>query len=182
MRQDYFDYVPQFTLFIAGNHQPSFRGIDEAIRARVVLVPFTQTIPAAERDPDLPQKLRAEWPNILRWMITGAVKWQEQGLNVPESVQAASDEYLESEDVLGEFISEHLDMVGMGSVKVADMFERFTQWQKDSGILPTWTKRAMSQALRERGFSSTKLNSVSRGFKGVMLKPAPENAHFNAWG
>jgi putative DNA primase/helicase len=114
-------------------------------------------------------------------MITGAVKWQEQGLNVPESVQAASDEYLESEDTLGEFISEHLDMVGMGSVKLADMFERFTQWQKASGISPTWTKRAMSQALRERGFSSTQLNSVSRGFKGVMLKPAPENAHFNAW-
>jgi putative DNA primase/helicase len=181
MRQDYFDYVPQFTLFIAGNHQPSFRGIDEAIRARVVLVPFTQTIPAAERDPELPHKLRAEWPNILRWMITGAVKWQEQGLNVPESVQAASDEYLESEDTLGEFISEHLDIVGMGSVKVADMFERFTQWQKDSGISPTWTKRAMSQALRERGFSSTKLNSTARGFKGVMLKPAPDYAHYNAW-
>ena len=181
MRQDYFDYVPQFTLFIAGNHQPSFRGIDEAIRARVVLVPFTQTIPAAERDPELPHKLRAEWPNILRWMITGAVKWQEQGLNVPESVQAASDEYLESEDTLGEFISEHLDMVGMGSVKVADMFERFTQWQKASGISPTWTKRAMSQALRERGFSSTQLNSTARGFKGVMLKPAPDYAHYNAW-
>lgn len=181
MRQDFFEYMPQFTLFIAGNHQPSFRGIDEAIRARVVLVPFTQTIPKEERDPELPQKLRAEWPNILRWMITGAVKWQEQGLNVPESVQAASDEYLESEDTLGEFISEHIDEAGMGSVKVADLFERFTQWQRASGISQPWTKKAMTQAFRERGFEATRLTGGARGFRGVILKPAPDFEHVNDW-
>lgn len=177
MRQDFFEYMPQFTLFIAGNHQPSFRGIDEAIRARVVLVPFTQTIPKEERDPELPQKLRAEWPNILRWMITGAVKWQERGLDVPESVQAASDEYLESEDTLGEFISEHIDQTGMGSVKVADLFERFTQWQRESGISQPWTKKAMTQAFRERGLEYARLTGGARGFRGVTLKPAPEFDH-----
>lgn len=181
MRQDYFEYMPQFTLFIAGNHQPSFRGIDEAIRARVVLVPFTQTIPKEERDPELPNKLKAEWPNILRWMIDGAVKWQERGLDVPESVQVASDEYLESEDTLGEFISEHIDQTGMGSVKVADLFERFTQWQRSGGISQPWTKRAMTQAFRERGFESTKLTGGARGFRGVTLKPAPDFDHVNDW-
>jgi len=174
MRQDYFEYMPQFTLFIAGNHQPSFRGIDEAIRSRVVLVPFTQTIPAEERDPELPQKLKAEWPNILRWMITGAVKWQERGLDVPESVQAASDEYLESEDLLGEFISEHIDEVGIGSVLTADVYERFTQWQKANGINQAWTKTAMTRALKERGFKPEKLTGGNRGFRGLALKPALE--------
>lgn len=46
MRQDTFEFTPQLTLMIAGNTQPSFRGVDEAIRARVVLVPFTVTIRA----------------------------------------------------------------------------------------------------------------------------------------
>jgi putative DNA primase/helicase len=181
MRQDFFEYLPQFTLFIAGNHQPSFRGIDEAIRARVVLVPFTQTIPAEERDPELPQKLRAEWPAIFRWMIEGAIKWQSEGLNVPESVKAASDEYLESEDTLGEFISEHIDEAGMGSVKVADLFERFTQWQRSSGISQPWTKKAMTQAFRERGFEATRLTGGARGFRGILLKPAPEFDNVNDW-
>lgn len=181
MRQDFFEFMPQFTLFIAGNHQPAFRGIDEAIRARVVLVPFTQTIPKEERDPELPQKLREEWPNILRWMITGAVKWQERGLDVPETVQAASDEYLESEDTLGEFISEHIDQMGMGSVKVSDLFERFTSWQKSSGITQPWTKKAMTQAFRERGFEPTRLTGGARGFKGMMLKPDPTTNEFDGY-
>ena len=50
MRQDFFTYEPQFTLLVAGNHKPSFKGVDEAIRRRVLLVPFLQIIPEAERD------------------------------------------------------------------------------------------------------------------------------------
>jgi putative DNA primase/helicase len=170
MRQDFFEFMPQFTLFIAGNHQPSFRGIDEAIRRRVVLVPFTQTIPASERDQALPEKLKAEWPAILRWMIDGALRWQERGLDVPEAVRAASDSYLDLEDVLGEFIAEHLISAPGSAVTTAAVYERFTQWQRDSGIGQPWTKKAMTQALQERGIVAAKLTGGVRGFKGVALK------------
>ena len=83
MRQDFFTYEPEFSLFVAGNHKPSFRGVDEAIRRRVLLLPFLQNIPADERDPVLPQKLKAEWPAILRWMIDGCLEWQRVGLSRP---------------------------------------------------------------------------------------------------
>ncbi len=171
MRQDFFDFKPQFTLFIAGNHQPSFRGIDEAIRARVVLVPFTQTIPKDERDPDLPGKLRDEWPAILRWMIEGATEWRRHGLDVPESVQAASDEYLDSEDMLGEFIEENVVQNGNPDAKVtvAAMYERFKQWQTQSGISQPWQKRAMTRALRERGYKTSRLSGNVAGYRGLSL-------------
>ena len=45
MRQDFFEYAPQFKLVIAGNHKPGLRTVDEAIRRRFHLVPFTVTIP-----------------------------------------------------------------------------------------------------------------------------------------
>src|SRR4029077_1191921 len=32
MRQDFFDFKPQFKLIIAGNHKPGLRSVDEAIR------------------------------------------------------------------------------------------------------------------------------------------------------
>ena len=38
MRQDFFDYMPQFKLLIAGNHKPSLRSVDEAIRRRFHLI------------------------------------------------------------------------------------------------------------------------------------------------
>ena len=84
MRQDFFTYSPQFTLLVAGNHKPSFRSVDEAIRRRVQLVPFLQNIPRAERDPQLFEKLKEEAPAILRKLIDGCLEWQRQGLNPPD--------------------------------------------------------------------------------------------------
>src|SRR5438874_5430904 len=49
MRQDFFEFVPQFKLMIAGNHKPSLRSVDEAIRRRFHLIPFAVTIPPEER-------------------------------------------------------------------------------------------------------------------------------------
>ena len=51
MRQDFFDFVPTFKLFICGNHKPRLTSVDEAMRRRLLLVPFTVQIPPAERDP-----------------------------------------------------------------------------------------------------------------------------------
>jgi putative DNA primase/helicase len=67
MRQDFFEYRPQFKLIIAGNHKPALRSVDEAIRRRLHLVPWNVVIPPAERDKKLGEKLRAEWPGILAW-------------------------------------------------------------------------------------------------------------------
>ena len=40
MRQDFFDFDPTFKLFIASNHKPRLHTIDEAMRRRLLLVPF----------------------------------------------------------------------------------------------------------------------------------------------
>lgn len=176
MRQDFFDYMPQFTLFIAGNHRPSFSGIDESIRRRVCLVPFTQTIPAEERDPELPEKLKAEWPAILRWMVDGALEWQRIGLSVPDEVSAASAEYMEDEDTLSEFFAENITKVPFGSVSVADMYDRFSKWQRVSGVGKLWTKKAMSNTLAESGFKAEKGTGGARFYKGCSLLPEP--AHY----
>jgi putative DNA primase/helicase len=53
MRQDFFEYTPQFKLLVAGNHKPGLKTPDHAMRWRFNMVPFTVTIPPEERDPDL---------------------------------------------------------------------------------------------------------------------------------
>jgi putative DNA primase/helicase len=53
MRQDFFEFTPIFKLVVAGNHKPGLRSVDEAIRRRFHLVPFTVTIPVEERDETL---------------------------------------------------------------------------------------------------------------------------------
>ena len=62
MRQDFFTFIPQFKLFIAGNHKPGLRSVNEAIRRRLNLIPFIVTIPAAERDPNWPRSCKPNGP------------------------------------------------------------------------------------------------------------------------
>jgi putative DNA primase/helicase len=80
--------------------------VDEAMPRRFHLIPFTVTIPPDERDPDLTEKLKTEWPGILQWMIDGCLDWQKVGLQPPEIVRLATDAYLDAEDALAAWIEE----------------------------------------------------------------------------
>jgi putative DNA primase/helicase len=106
MRQDFFEYTPQFKLMISGNHKPGLRSVDEAIRRRLNLVPFDVTIPEAERDKELTGKLKAEGPGVLAWMIAGCLEWQRVGLAPPKIVTEATDAYLEDEDTIKLWVDE----------------------------------------------------------------------------
>jgi hypothetical protein len=69
MRGDFFEFTPAFKLIVVGNHTPHLRHVDEAMRRRLHLIPFNVTIPPEERDKNLAEELKAEWPGILQWMI-----------------------------------------------------------------------------------------------------------------
>jgi putative DNA primase/helicase len=109
MRQDFFEFLPAFKLFIAGNHKPSLRSVDEVIRRRFHLVPFAVTIPADERDGELAEKLKSEWPGILAWLIEGCLEWQAEGLRPPSAVLDATAAYLEAEDAIAAWIDERCE-------------------------------------------------------------------------
>ena len=125
MRRDFFEFYPVFKLFIAGNHKPGLRTVDEAIRRRMNLIPFKVTIPKDERDEKLPEKLKAEWSEILAWMIDGCLKWQKEGLSPPEAVRAATDAYLESEDAVKTWMQECCQLGPDFYAKTRELYQRW---------------------------------------------------------
>jgi P4 family phage/plasmid primase-like protien len=167
MRGDFFDFVPQMTLIIAGNDQPSFRGVDPAIRARVVLVPFTVRIPAKDRDEHLQDKLRAEAPAILRWAIDGCVAWEKTGLRPPKRVTEASDEYLDTEDLFGQFLADCLVEKSGDFTSTTDIFAAYQNWCQNHGTHP-WSRNAVVKELKSRNFEA-KATMAARGFQHVAL-------------
>jgi putative DNA primase/helicase len=167
MRQDFFDYTPQFKLVIAGNHKPSLRTVDEAMRRRFNLVPFTVTIPPEKRDKQLPIKLQGEWPGILSWMIQGCLEWQRIGLSPPETVARATAEYLTSEDAIAAWLDDCASLSPNAFSTSADLFKSWKDWAEKTG---EWVGSAKNfgSKLRDRNFESTKTGGV-RGFKGIRL-------------
>lgn len=178
MRGDFFDFMPQLTLIIAGNNQPSFRGVDEAIRARVVLVPFNVTIPERQRDPDLQKKLMAEAPEILSWAIDGALQWQKQGLNVPAVISAASSEYFDAEDTVARFLADETVDAPGNFISSTALHSRFASWCVGEGLTP-FTQLTLIKDIRKRGYEDAKSGS-KRGLKGLALKLQDERAQMAA--
>ena len=101
--KELFTFKPQFKLWLATNHKPVIRGSEHAIWRRIRLIPFTVKIPEAEQDKTLGNKLLSELPGILNWALEGCRLWQAEGLTAPAAVQAATQEYREEMDVLGDF-------------------------------------------------------------------------------
>jgi putative DNA primase/helicase len=170
MRQDFFEFTPQFTLVIVGNHKPGLRSVDEAIRRRFHLIPFGVTIPPEERDSELGDKLRGEWPGILQWIIEGCIAWQEQGLAAPKSVLDATAAYLEAEDALAAWIDEECERDPNAWERSTNLFKSWRDWAEQSGE-PYGDMKRFRDRLEVRGIEQKRQPRTGRmGYQGLKLK------------
>jgi len=169
MRQDHFTFNPQFKLLLSGNHKPAVRVVDEAIRRRIQIIPFAVTIPAEERDPDLAETLKAEWPGILAWMVEGCLLWQQKGLDPPHAVLDATATYLDAEDSLGQWLRECCELSPHLHGESSVLFGSWRQWAEQRNE-PVGTIKAFAQALAARQFKPKRKPASGRsGFQGLDL-------------
>ena len=155
---------------IAGNHKPGLRSVDEAIRRRVNLVPFTVTIPPDERDLELGEKLKAEWPGILQWMLDGCIDWQERGLAAPQPVTDATQAYLDGQDALAAWLEESCQRRPDAWVSRAQLFNSWVKWATAAGEY-VGTRTRLIDALESRGVEPKRRHGGERGFAGLEIKP-----------
>ena len=168
MRQDFFEFMPQFKLVVAGNHKPAIRNVDEAMRRRLHLIPFTVTIPPDRRDQKLSEKLLAERDGIMAWALDGCRDWQASGLNPPAVVAAATDEYFAGEDALGRWLEDGCDRAPNLSEASSLLFAAWKIWAEANGEFVGSIKR-FSENLSARGFEPYR-DRKARGFRGLGLR------------
>ncbi|MCH7667273.1 MAG: DNA primase [Acidobacteria bacterium] len=150
MRAEWFEYRPEFKIWLSTNHKPEIHGTDNAIWDRIRLIPFEVTISPEDQDRDLLEKLRAERPGILAWAVKGCLKWLEQGLHAPEAVANATGHYRAEMDVLGGFIADRCLIKGHLRVAAGALYEEYKSWCEESGERPV-TQRKLGLSLGERG-------------------------------
>jgi putative DNA primase/helicase len=172
MRQDFFEFTPQFKLMISGNHKPGLRGVDEAIRRRMHLIPFDVTIPPEKRNTRLAEELRAEWGGILQWAVDGCLEWQRMGLSPPRAVIDATEAYLASEDAIGNWLDDRCEQDPDFSVTRTRLFDDWKAWAEGGGEHPGAAKEFYA-ALEGRGFRQFKEHG-NRKFRSLRLRPEPE--------
>jgi putative DNA primase/helicase len=168
MRCDFFEFTPEFKLVIAGNHKPGLRSVDEAIRRRLHLIPFTVTIPQEGRDPSLGEKLRAEYPGVLAWSIQGCLNWQRERLNPPAAVRDATAAYLDSEDAVGRWLEDRCITGPRCWTAVGALFFDWQTWCEQTGE-KEGSQKHFTQQLEAHGFQRQRTNRA-KGFLRVALR------------
>ncbi|MEX2693631.1 phage/plasmid primase, P4 family [Rhizobium mongolense] len=169
MRRDFFQFKPQFSLTVQGNHMPELKAVDDAMRRRLILVPMLHK--PAKANLSLADELIPEWPAILRWMIDGCLDWQQNGLLIPEDASAATEEYFAEQDTFNTWLEECC-RVDRGNNYLFGtptcLFGSFSAFMKRNGLTPGSLK-SFSEELERNGFPLERKNSERRRI-GIQLK------------
>jgi P4 family phage/plasmid primase-like protien len=178
MRQDFFTYQPQFKLTIIGNHKPVLKNLDEAMRRRMNLVPFTRK-PVA-KDLELKEKLKAEWPAILAWMIEGCLLWQQDGLTRPPVVVEATAEYFAEQDYFARWLAECCILDAALSTKPAALLGSFHQWCQANGEEVADNKRLRGMIERTPGLRYINPKGI-QWVRGIGLRSTRADEKVGGW-
>lgn len=168
LNKEFFEFKPMFKIFLAANHKPIIRGQDKGIWRRIKMIPFDVTIPENRVDKSLPEKLRAELPGILNWALAGCLAWQRDGLQEPEIVRAATEQYKDESDRLKDFLTECCVRGRKHKVEYKSLYKTYVSYCEENSERAIG-KHGFTQALNERGFVIARGNDNKNFVHGLAL-------------
>ena len=151
-------FEPKHTLIMLTNAKPHAPADDFAFWERVLLIPFTRSFvdrePAADdevrADQDLPEKLKAEYPGILAWMVRGCLAWQQRGLDPPAVVREATAKYRREEDLMADFLEECCVQDKYAECKAAQLYGAFKTWWEENVSNKPLSQKKFGKIMRKR--------------------------------
>ena len=173
MREDYFEYMPTDKLWLAANDKPTVDATGDALWRRMRLIPFVVTIPPENQDTTLPAVLQSEASGILNWAIEGCLRWQDQGLEVPVEVTAATRAYRQENDPLGTFLNQCCVLDSQYWIPTGILLEAYNDWCVREEVSPLH-KNAFGRELSARwnvGRGQKHIDGTCTGVRlGIQLK------------
>jgi len=162
LRQEFFSFKPTFKLWLATNHKPRITEFEASIWQRISLIPFEVTIPEAEQDKGLPEKImQAEAEGVLAWLVQGCREWQAQGLNIPTEVVAATAAYRSEEDLVQNFLDERCHKADSARVQVGELWKGYEVWcevqGEHAGSMRRFNERVSGLGLEKQAGAANKM-------------------------
>lgn len=167
--RDHVEFIPSHTAAMLSNYLPRVSGDDEAVWARLRVVPWEVVIPPEEQDHNLGKKLKADRDAILTWIVEGWTKYDRcGGLTAPPAVLAATGAYKADQDPIGRFIAERCVTGPLVSSGAGPLYDAWVAYAAEEQTNPG-SKRAFGQALEKRGHTARKGTGGARIREGIGL-------------
>lgn len=172
-------FEPSHWIELVSNFLPQLPDDDNAVWERVQAVPWDVVIPREERDPELPEKLKAEGAAILAWMVAGLIGYNARGLDAPEAVQQKTATYRDDQNDLKRFIEDCCEETSTKSdeLSLTKLREAYVGWAQREGIWKSkiLDSREFKAALEKLGYSASKTaNGVTCGLRLVVFEDPDE--------
>lgn len=127
-----FKFKPAAKFIFATNKIPTFDTVDEAIRRRLVIVPFFRKIPEHKKDADLFElKLKPELPGVFKWALEGAKRVaQNKKLSNAVAVEKMNDAYERAQSSAIEYFQENFEVTGNDDdvILKSKLFDGYKEW------------------------------------------------------
>jgi P4 family phage/plasmid primase-like protien len=158
------EFTPTHKLLMAGNHQPSVKDNSEGMWRRIIFFPFNQKIPESKKDKGLLPKLIAEGPGILNLMLKGLAEWRRRGLDIPNTLQNATNAYRDEQDLVAEWLNEQCEVHNTHMAKKTELYSAYKNWCSSSGCYPMARQR-FSRQLSKKGYKTASDNRTVQGLR-----------------
>ena len=97
------------------------------------------------------------------WIVQGCLKWQRDGLTVPQVVEDSTEEYRASQNPLREFFEDCCEFDPCGFVPVSELRAAYDKYADENGAKYTLGPREFNKRLREKGCEQ-KVRAYSNDF------------------
>jgi putative DNA primase/helicase len=172
--REHFEFVPEFALWLVANHRPLVSAEDDALWRRIKVLPFTNIIPPARRDPSLKAFLRdpkRAGPAILAWAIQGCLAWQQHGLGEPPSVVQATAAYRGDMDSFHGFFDHVVVSDPAAWTEASAIHDRLRVWLLQyEDEEPQLQKKKIAARLKALGGKRLRRNGA-HGWLDISLQP-----------
>lgn len=152
-------FTPQCKLWLICNHRPQVDADDSAMWSRINVIPLDNTVPEERQDKTLRDQFATPEARarILAWAIEGCLMWQREGLNPPECVRIAQEDYREAQDRLAEFLEERCTVAENATCTFNQLYTAYLKWVEDTYEKYPLGKKKFSQELAAKGIQRVRL-------------------------
>jgi len=162
LNKEEMQFHAQFKLVLTVNERPHMNVVDDAIRERVVLVPFTSRFVREDGTVDLTLKDRLREKEgleaALAWAVEGLRAYRAEGLGSCEAIDRETAAYMAEMNPLVDFVARYFEQDERLTCTGADIAAQYQDYLMETAE-PRLGTTDFSDALRALGFTSRRLKA-----------------------
>lgn len=173
--KEHFEFYPNFKLWLVANDPPIVSGEDDAMWRRILRISLDNKVEKKNVDVNLKKILTKGIKTgqaILAWMVAGYAEYRERGLDPPQSILDATEEYRKEMEEHPQFFVEILEFGGVNDkefiISVAAVWEKWVEYAKvRTGFGKA--RREFNKKMESRG-AFNRVVGTTRCWKGVRFR------------